>query len=82
MTKAVSLGAATATARARRVEEATHSVRMEGLDLAAADVADTAEYAAGAITLDEYGRRVRERYGVPEESLNPAARARPGSRNG
>lgn len=53
--------------RARQVEEAVHSVRMEGLDLAPADAADAAEYVAGTITLDEYGRRTRARYGVPEE---------------
>jgi hypothetical protein len=54
--------------RARQVEEAVHSVRMEGLDLAPEDAADAAEYVAGRITLDEYGRRTRARYGVPEES--------------
>ena len=52
--------------RARQVEEAVHSVRMEGLDLAPEDSADAAEYVAGRITLDEYGRRTRARYGVPE----------------
>jgi len=50
--------------RARQVEEAVHGVRMEGLDLAPEDAA---EYVAGTITLDEYGRRTRARYGVPEE---------------
>lgn len=54
--------------RARQVEEAVHSVRMEGLDLAPADAADAAEYVAGRISLDEYGRRTRARYGVPEEA--------------
>lgn len=53
--------------RARQVEEAVHSVRMEGLDLCPADAADAAEYVAGTISLDEYGRRTRARYGVPEE---------------
>lgn len=53
--------------RARQVEEAVHSVRMEGLDLAPADAADAAGYLAGTISLDEYGRRTRARYGVPEE---------------
>lgn len=76
MTKAVSLGPTTAAVRARQVEEATHSVRMEGLDLAVDDAADTGEYAAGAITLDEYGRRVRARYGVSEEGSEVAHRSR------
>ncbi len=53
--------------RARQVEEAVHSVRMEGLDLAPEDAADAAEYVAGRITLDEYGSRTRARYGVAEE---------------
>lgn len=53
--------------RARQVEEAVHSVQMEGLALDPADEADGAEYVAGRITLDEYGRRTRHRYGVPEE---------------
>lgn len=70
--------------RARQVEEAVHSVRMEGLDLAPADATDAAEYIAGRISLDEYGRRTRARYGVPEESpgvgggqTSAAAPARP-----
>jgi len=53
--------------RARQVEEAVHSVRMEGLDLAPEDAADAAEYVAGRITLDEYGSRTRARYGVAEQ---------------
>lgn len=62
----------TETARARQVEEAVHSVRMEGLDLTPAGAADAAEYVAGRITLDEYGRRTRARYGVPEEAAPEA----------
>ncbi len=62
--------------RARQVEEAVHSVQMEGLDLAPADAADAAEYVAGRITLDEYGRRTRVRYGVPEDQRGSAAPAR------
>ncbi len=55
--------------RARRVEEAVHSLRMEGLDLAPEDAADAAEYVAGRISVDEYGRRTRARYGVPEGTV-------------
>ena len=62
--------------RARQVEEAVHSVRMEGLDLSPAAEADAAEYVAGRITLDEYGRRTRARYGVPENERGSAAPAR------
>jgi hypothetical protein len=62
--------------RARQVEEAVHSVRMEGLDLSPAAAADAAEYVAGRITLDEYGRRTRARYGVPEDERGSAAPAR------
>ena len=47
MTKAVSMGPITAGARARQVEEAGRSVRVEGLDLAAEDAADTAAVAPG-----------------------------------
>lgn len=52
--------------RARQVEEAVHSVHLEGLDLSPEDAADAAEYVAGQITVDEYGRRTRARYGVPQ----------------
>lgn len=52
--------------RARIIEEAVHSIGMEGLELAAVDAADAAEYVAGRITLDEYGRRTRARYGASE----------------
>lgn len=62
--------------RARQVEEAVHSVRMEGLALSPAAAADAAEYVSGRITLDEYGRRTRARYGVPEDERGSAAPAR------
>lgn len=69
--------------RARRLQEAVHSVRMEGLDLTADDAADAAEYVAGRIDLGEYGRRTRARYGVPEADrpgpagpVTPAAASR------
>lgn len=62
--------------RARQVEEAVYSVRMEGLDLSPAGAADAAEYVSGRITLDEYGRRTRARYGVPEDERGSAAPAR------
>lgn len=68
--------ATTEAERARQVEEAVHSVRMEGLDLAPAGAADAAEYVSGRITLDEYGRRTRARYGVPEDERGSAAPAR------
>ncbi len=69
--------------RARWVEEAVHSARMEGLELAPEDAADAADYVAGRITIDEYGRRTRARYGVPEQpgqAAAPAAAARPSAR--
>jgi len=62
--------------RARQVEEAVHSVHMEGLDITPADVGDAAEYVAGRISLDEYGRRTRARYGVPEEGVRSDERGR------
>ena len=62
--------------RARQVEEAVHSVRMEGLALSPAAAADAGEYVSGRITLDEYGRRTRARYGVPEDERGSAAPAR------
>lgn len=66
---------ATEAERARQVEEAVHSVRMEGLALSPADAADAAEYVSGRITLDEYGRRTRARYGVAEDQRGSAAHA-------
>lgn len=93
MTRAARISSAgsSESVRARRVEEAVHSVRMEGLDFAPADAADAAEYVSGGIDLEEYGRRTRARYGVPEESgrgsgergrQGVAAAARPAARAG
>jgi len=50
--------------RERAVEEAIHSGEMEGLSVSGAFEADAADYARGAIDLDEFGRRVRARNGV------------------
>lgn len=72
----ISSTATSETERARQVEEAVHSVRMEGLALSPAAAADAAEYVSGRITLDEYGRRTRARYGVPEDERGSAAPAR------
>lgn len=78
MTQAALLASPSTTVaeRARQVEEAVHSVRMEGLALSPAGAADAAEYVSGRITLDEYGRRTRARYGVPEDERASAAPAR------
>lgn len=51
-------------ARERAVEDAVHSGEMEGLSVSPAFDADAADYARGAIDLDEFGRRVRARNGV------------------
>jgi hypothetical protein len=50
--------------RARRVEDAIHSGRMEGLDVTSATRADAQEYAEGKISARELRARVRARYGV------------------
>ena len=50
--------------RARRVEDAIHSGRMEGLDVTPATRADAQEYAEGKISARELRARVRARYGV------------------
>jgi len=50
--------------RERAVEEAIHSGEMEGLSVSGAFDADAADFARGAIDLDEFGRRVRARNGV------------------
>ncbi len=73
MTEAAPITSTSEAERARQVEEAVHSGRMEGLDLAPEDAADAAEYVAGRITLDEYGRRTRARYGVAEEPQRGSA---------
>lgn len=51
-------------ARERAVEDAIHSGEMEGLSVSAEFEAEAAEYASGAIDIDEFGRRVRARNGV------------------
>ncbi len=70
----------TSAQRARFVEEAVHSLRMEGLDLAAVSRAVAAAYVAGRITVDEYGRRIRARFGAstaaPPVALTVATRGR------
>lgn len=52
--------------RARRdaLEQAEHSGEMEGLHVDPATRADGEEYAAGRIDIDEFGARVRARYGL------------------
>lgn len=78
MTTQIARTAPTSTSlvdRARQVDEAVHSIRMEGLDLAPEDAADAAAYAAGQLTLDEYGRRTRARYAVPLASAPDRAAA-------
>lgn len=50
--------------RARWVENAVHSLRMEGLKLSSQSASDAQEYVAGRLTLDEYGRQTRARYGL------------------
>lgn len=50
--------------RARRVAEALHSVRMEGLSVTDATYADAELYVAGAIDADELVDRTRGRYGL------------------
>lgn len=53
--------------RSRHVDEAIHSVHLAGLDLTPAAAADAASYAAGNITLDEYGARTRARHNAPAD---------------
>ena len=83
MTQAAARNSSASTSeavRARQVEEAVHSIRMEGLDLSPEGAADAADYVAGTISLDEYGRRTRARYGVPEMTeQGSAGRQRPGA---
>ncbi|MGL5929306.1 MAG: antitoxin VbhA family protein [Dermatophilaceae bacterium] len=54
--------------RARWVEDAVHSVRMESMDLPPEDAADAGEYVAGRITSEEYGRRTRAATACPRAS--------------
>jgi hypothetical protein len=58
-------------ARERAVEDAIHSGEMEGLSVSAEFETDAAAYAAGAINIDEFGRRVRAR--IVEDAVHSAA---------
>lgn len=51
------------TARQRRVEQADHSGRMEGLTLSAETRRDATAYEAGEIDAAELVKQVRGRYG-------------------
>jgi len=51
--------------RAAAVAAATHSATLEGLSIAPASLDDAAEYIRGDIDIDEAGRRIRSRYGLP-----------------
>ncbi len=46
------------------LEQAEHSGEMEGLHITPATRADGEEYAAGRIDIDEFGARIRARYGL------------------
>lgn len=50
--------------RRQLVDEARHSIVMEGGQVTAATRADEEAYVGGHIDLDELGQRVRSRYGV------------------
>ena len=52
------------SARRIALEQAEHSGEMEGLHITPATRADGEEYAAGRIDIDEFGARVRSRYGL------------------
>ena len=52
------------SARRFALEQAEHSGEMEGLHITPATRADGEEYAAGRIDIDEFGARVRARYGL------------------
>lgn len=54
----------TATTRARVVDEAEHSGKMEGLTVTEATKSDAARYVAGDFTTDELIERARRRYGL------------------
>ncbi|WP_036284129.1 antitoxin VbhA family protein [Microbacterium luticocti] len=63
----MSLTTITAAERAERekaVTAAIHSGEMEGLPMTEATRADTADYVAGEIDLDQLEARVRSRYGI------------------
>ncbi|MFT4157992.1 MAG: hypothetical protein QM630_08730 [Microbacterium sp.] len=50
--------------REKAVVSAIHSGEMEGLPMTEATRADTADYVAGEIDLDQLEARVRSRYGL------------------
>lgn len=50
--------------RRAAVERVRHDARLEGQRVTEQSRADQDEYVAGAIDLDELGRRVRARHGV------------------
>lgn len=50
--------------RARRVDEAIHSLQMEGLDVSAAGRADAQDYVDGYIDSDELVARARSRHAL------------------
>lgn len=53
--------------RVRAVSEGLTNVDLSGLPVFSETVAEAAEYVDGRIGLDEWGRRVRARYGVPPD---------------
>lgn len=59
--------------RAVWVEEAVHSVRMEGLDVTRETAADVAEYVSGRISVADLVQRVRVRHGAPERAPRASA---------
>lgn len=51
-------------AREKAVQAAIHSGEMEGLPMTAATRADTADYVAGEIDLEQLEARIRARYQI------------------
>lgn len=68
MTQAAQRVTAGEAERAVVVEEAVHSVEMEGLDVTPETAADAADYVSGRISVAELVERVRVRHGAPESS--------------
>ena len=66
MSSTVGTEAQKATRKQKRdsLAAAAHSIGMAGLVVSDETLADGDEYAAGTIDLDEFGRRVRARYGL------------------
>ncbi|WP_315915603.1 hypothetical protein [Arthrobacter sp. lap29] len=50
--------------RANWVNEAAHSMSLEGLEVSADYRADSQEYVAGKVTSDELVRKARARFGL------------------